>query len=334
MIEGASLQGFRVRARLAIRGRLNSPKLGLFLTGTHRVVHIPNCSVQHRLINRVAGVVRRALVECRVSSYSEHAHLGLARYLQVVVERASQRAQVVIVGNGPDIGPFEACFEAIRAGLGEDLHSLWFNSNQTPGNAILGTQFHRWCGPESILEHFGESAVFYPPGAFGQSNVEIAGAIIEHIRARIPPGSRVVEFYAGVGAIGLSVLSRVDRIVLNEIGPHSLQGLDLGIAALDPDDSRKIEVVRGPAAAARSAALGADLVILDPPRRGIDAALLDYLIEHPPGRVAFVSCGLDALLRDAERLTAGGPFRLVELTAFNLLPFTEHVETLAWFERR
>ncbi len=329
VIDGGKRYEFRVRARLAIRGRLNSPKIGLFLAGTHRVVHIPTCSVQHRLINRVAGVVRRALVDCRISSYSERAHVGLARYLQVVVERASQSAQVVIVGNAPDVGPFEACFEAIRAGLGADLHSLWFNANQTPGNTILGAQFQRWCGPESVVERFGESAVFYPPGAFGQSNVEMAGAIIDHIRARIPPGSRVVEFYAGVGAIGLSVLSRVDRIVLNEIGADSLQGLDLGIVALDPGDSRKVAVVPGTAGAARSAALGADLVILDPPRKGLDAALLDYLTEHPPGRVAYVSCG-----RDAARLTADGPFRLVEITAFNLMPFTEHVETVAWFERR
>jgi 23S rRNA (uracil1939-C5)-methyltransferase len=334
VIEGTKLYEFRVRARLAIRGRLNSPKLGLFRAGTHRVVHIPNCSVHHRLINRVAGVVRRALVECRVTSYSERAHVGFARYLQVVVERASQRAQVVIVGNGPDLNPFEACFEAICAGLGAELHSLWFNANETPGNTILGTRFQRWCGPESVVERFGESAVFFPPGAFGQSNVEIAGAIIEHIRARIAPGSRVVEFYAGVGAIGLSVLSRVDRIVLNEIAPHSLQGLDSGIAALDEGNARKIEVVRGPAGAACSAAGGADLVIVDPPRKGLDAALLDYLIEHPPGRIAYVSCGMDALLRDAARLTAGGALRLVELTAFNLLPFTEHVETVAWFERR
>jgi 23S rRNA (uracil1939-C5)-methyltransferase len=92
-------------------------------------------------------------------------------------------------------------------------------------------------------------------------------------------------------------------------------------------------VVRGPAAAARTAALGADIVILDPPRKGIDAALLDYLMEHPPGRIGYVSCSVEALLRDSGRLTESGAFRLVELTAFNLLPFTAHVESVAWFER-
>ena len=59
----------------------------MFQLGTHRLVHIPNCSVQHPLINRVAAVVRRALVDAEVTPYSEAAHLGVARYLQVVVER-------------------------------------------------------------------------------------------------------------------------------------------------------------------------------------------------------------------------------------------------------
>src|SRR5262245_19771715 len=63
--------GFRHRARLAIRGRLGSPKVGLFELDTHRVVHIPNCSVHHPLINRVGAIVRRAIVDTGVTSYSE-----------------------------------------------------------------------------------------------------------------------------------------------------------------------------------------------------------------------------------------------------------------------
>ena len=89
--------------------------------------------------------------------------------------------------------------------LGRDLHSLWFNSNLERSNTILGPEFHPWCGPAGVVERFGGAAVHYPPGAFGQSNLEIAQFIIEHVREQIPAGSRVVEFYAGVGAIGLSV---------------------------------------------------------------------------------------------------------------------------------
>src|ERR1700726_4159539 len=139
--------GFRLRARLAIRGRLGSPKLGLFELGTHRVVHIPNCSVQHPLINRVAAVVRRALVDARVTSYSDRAHLGVARYLQVAVERSSQTAQVVIVANSATPEPLAACLDLIRERLGSELHSLWFNPNYERSNTILGPGFQHWCGP-------------------------------------------------------------------------------------------------------------------------------------------------------------------------------------------
>ena len=325
--------GFRLLARLAIRGRLGSPKIGLFELGSHRVVHIPNCSVQHPLINRVAAVVRRALVDARVTSYSERAHLGLARYLQVVVERSSQTAQVVIVANSATLQPLASCFDLIRERLGSELHSLWFNAHCERSNTILGPDFQHWCGPASVVERFGGAAVHYPPGAFGQNNLEIAQDIIEHLRAQIPDGARVAEFYAGVGAIGLSVLARACDIRMNELSPHSLQGLELGLAGLDPENRAKISLFPGAAGAARPAAVGAQVVIADPPRRGLDPELTEYLSEQPPERFLYVSCALDSLLRDAAQLTSRGTLRLGALTAFNLLPFTEHVETVARFER-
>jgi 23S rRNA (uracil1939-C5)-methyltransferase len=325
--------GFRLRARLAIRGRLGSPKLGLFESGTHRVVHIPHCSVQHPLINRVAAVVRRALVDARVTCYSDKAHLGLARYLQVVVERSSQTAQVVIVANSANAEPLRACFDLIRERLGSDLHSLWFNPNVERSNTILGPDFHPWCGPAAVVEHFGGAAVHYPPGAFGQNNLGIAQGIIEHVRAQIPQGAQVAEFYAGVGAIGLSVLDRAGEIRMNEVSPQSLQGLELGLAELDAANRAKVSVLPGSAGAARLAASGAQVVIADPPRKGLDPELTGFLAEYPPERFVYVSCGLESFLNDAARLTSGGKLRLAALTAFNLLPFTEHVETVARFER-
>jgi 23S rRNA (uracil1939-C5)-methyltransferase len=325
--------GFRLRARLAIRGRLGSPKVGLFAFGTHRVVHIPNCRVQHPLINRVAAIVRRALVDARVTCYSEKAQLGVARYLQVVVERSSQTAQVVLVANSATPAPLAACFDLIRERLGSELHSLWFNENCERSNTILGPHFQNWCGPASVVERFGGAAVHYPPGAFGQNNLDVAQSIIEHVRAQIPSGARVAEFYAGVGAIGLSLLADTSEIRLNEVSPHSLHGLELGLAELDAANRAKISVVPGPAGAAKLAAAGAQVVIADPPRKGLDPELTAYLGEYPPERFVYVSCGLESLLNDAARLTSNGKLRLRGLAAFNLLPYTEHVETVARFER-
>jgi tRNA/tmRNA/rRNA uracil-C5-methylase (TrmA/RlmC/RlmD family) len=326
--------GFRLRARLAIRGRLGSPKIGLFELGTHRVVHIPSCRVQHPLINRVASVVRRALVEARVTCYSDKAHTGVARYLQVVVERGSQTAQVAIVAHSSTAEPLSGCFALIRERLGGDLHSLWFNSNLEHTNAILGPDFEKLCGPASVIESFGGASVHYPPGAFGQSNLDVACRIIEHVRERIPEGARVAEFYAGVGAIGLSALDRASEIRFNEQSPHALHGLALGIEGLAPADRAKVSVVAGSAATAVEAAERSQIVIVDPPRKGLDRELAAYLGEHPPDRLLYVSCGLPSLLEDIARLTSAGALRLAELTAFNLMPYTEHVETVATLERR
>ncbi len=330
---GGQTSAFRLRARLAIRGRLGSPKLGLFELGTHRVVHIPNCIVQHPLINRVAAVVRRSLIDARITCYSDKANLGLARYLQVVVERSSQTAQVVIVGNCATIAPFAACLDLIRERLGGELHSLWFNANQERSNTILGPNFQHWCGPVSVVEHFGGAAVHYPPGAFGQNNLEIAQGMIEHVSARITQGATVAEFYAGVGAIGLSLLARVSEIRMNEINPHSLHGLELGLAQLTPANLARIAVIPGTAGAALQAAFGAQIVIADPPRKGLDPELTDHLSEQPPERFVYVSCAMESFLKDTARLICHDRLRLAALTAFNLLPFTEHVEMIAQFDR-
>jgi tRNA/tmRNA/rRNA uracil-C5-methylase (TrmA/RlmC/RlmD family) len=305
----------------------------MFQLGTHRLVHIPNCRVQHPLINRVAAVVRRALVDAKVSSYREVAHRGLARYLQVVIERRSQSAQVVLVANSPTSEPLARCLDLISERLGGELHSLWFNAHREQSNTILGKEFENWCGPAAVIEHFGGAAVHYPPGAFGQSNLDIAERIVKHVGILVPEGASVAEFYAGVGAIGLSLLPRVRRVRMNEVSRHSLHGMALGLARLDSTSRSKVEVLPGAAGESVLAASGVDVVIADPPRKGLDHELLEYLGEQPPERFVYISCGLQSFLRDTANLTAGGRLRLSNLAAFNLMPFTEHVETVACFDR-
>lgn len=330
---GGPVQGFRHRARLAIRGRVGSPKIGMFELDSHRVVHTPNCSVHHPLINHVAAIVRRALVDAKLTMWSDAAHLGVARYLQVVVERRSQTAQVVLVANDPTGDSLVDVMALIRERLGTDLHSLWSNAQCEPTNTILGPTFRHWHGPEAVIENFGGADVHYPPGAFGQNNLELAERMVAHVRDCVPEWSRVTEFYAGTGAIGLSLLGRVSALRLNEVTPESLHGLSLGLNALTPAERAKIEVVPGVAGECAGAADASDVVIADPPRRGLDPALLERLVERAPEQFVYVSCGLAAFDADAGRLTEGGRLRLASLTAFDLMPFTEHVETVGVFER-
>lgn len=323
-------RGHRHRARLAVRGRAASPKIGLFQEHSHRIVDVPRCLVHHPLVNDVAAAVREAVRATGVPPYADAPHRGLVRTVQVVVARATTTAQVVLVGNGDDPAPLAPLADALAGRLGGRLHSLFWNGNPERTNAILGPHWHRWLGPDAVVETIGGVPVVFPPGAFGQTNLPLADAVVTQVHAWVPDGARVLELYAGCGAIGLGLVPRVASIAFNELTPASLDGLRRGLAtAGDPPHAR---VLPGPAADHAARAAEADVVIVDPPRKGLDAATLDALCAARPRRLIVVSCGLDAFVREAEALRARGRMRLAALAPFALFPWTEHVETLARFE--
>jgi 23S rRNA (uracil1939-C5)-methyltransferase len=331
VVHGAQT-GFRHRARLAVRGRSASPKIGIFQLGSHRVVDIPRCVIHHPLINEVATELRHAIRATGTSVYSDEAHQGLVRYLQVVADRGSETAQVVVVTNSETPDPALPLLDDLAARLGDRLHSLFWNGNAVRSNAILGSAWHRLSGPEALEGRSGEARVFYPPGAFGQSHADLSASLVSAVHALVPSGARVTELYAGVGAIGLGLATRASALNANELAAESLRGLALGVEALDEPSRSRVHVVTGTAGAAAHLVTAADVVIVDPPRKGLDRELLDALVRSPPSRLVYVACGLDTFLSDARALLGAGA-RLTHLAAYDMFPHTEHVETLACFDR-
>jgi tRNA/tmRNA/rRNA uracil-C5-methylase (TrmA/RlmC/RlmD family) len=332
VMEGPAF-GYRHRTRLAVRGRSASPKLGVFQEGSHRIVDVPRCLVHHPLINQVAAAVKQAVRVSRVAPYAEHAHRGELRYVQVVVERSSTSAQVVLVGNSDDPAPLQPLASALESTLGRRLHSLWWNGNPARTNTILGPRWHRWSGPAAVCEDLGGARIFFPPGAFGQANLDLFERLVARVASWVPDGARVVEFHAGCGAIALGLLPRVASIAFNEVVPDAIEGLALGLAALSPSERARATVLPGAAAAFTDAVRDADVVIVDPPRRGLDEELLDVLVREPPAQLIAVSCSLDAFLREARTLLDAGRLRLHAVVPVALFPHTAHVETLARFVR-
>jgi tRNA/tmRNA/rRNA uracil-C5-methylase (TrmA/RlmC/RlmD family) len=324
--------GFRRRARLAIRGRADAPKLGIFEAGTHRAVHIPRCLVHHPVLNRVAARVRDVLASHRIPTYSDANHAGTARYLQLVVERESDRAQVTLVTNGSTPAGLEPLLSDLQSGLGADLHSLWWNGNPERTNTILGPYFAQICGEPHVRDLSGNAQIFYPPHAFGQSNLDLAMQLAAHVRELASGAARITEYYAGVGAIGLGLAESARELHLNELGEGSLSGLALGVAALPAEQQARVRVHAGSAGSQAALVSHSDLVIADPPRKGLDPALTSALVATPPARFIYVSCDIDSFLRDVELLKAS--LTLTRLDAYDLFPHTEHLETLAVFEPR
>jgi 23S rRNA (uracil1939-C5)-methyltransferase len=335
VVEGAPL-GYRHRARLAVRGRARSPKVGIFQQASHRIADIPRCLVHHPLINRVAAVVKQALRETDTAPYAEAPHRGLLRYVQIVVERSSQSAQIVLVANAERP---EACLpaaEVIRRELAAELHSLWWNGNSERGNAILGPHWQLICGAEAVREEIEGVELLFPPGAFGQANLDLAEKMVARIGSWVPDAATVVELYAGCGAFGLPLLGRCAEVHFNERGADSLRGLELSLALRPEAERQRAHLHPGDVAVdadLHGLCAGSDVVIADPPRKGIAPPLLELLSQTPPRRLVYVSCGLPAFLAQARQLLAGGRLRLTALEAWALFPQTDHVETLALFER-
>jgi 23S rRNA (uracil1939-C5)-methyltransferase len=327
-----SRSGFRVRARLSARGRATSPKLGIFREGTHDIVDIPNCTIHHPLINRVAAELKASMRTTKASCYSDSAHAGLVRGVQVVVERTSERAQVVVITSGADSVSSAGLLDDFAARIAPGLHSLWWNGNPERTNRVLGEHWERRFGPKATQEILGGVPVFFPPGAFGQNNLDALVPVISQIWEWTPVDAPLLELYSGVGALSLGLLIRGQHIVFNEIDGQSLAGLRLGLEQRTVEEQARALVVPGPADEAVSHLRPESTLLVDPPRKGLSPGVLQALRSIVPARLIYLSCGLESFLSEVPELERAG-LTLRALQAHDFFPFTEHVETLALFER-
>ena len=321
-----------------VRGRAASPKIGIFQAGSHKIADIPRCHVHHEVVNRVAALLKEAIRATATEPYAEGPHRGCVRAVQVVVERRSRTAQVVVVTNDAD--PSRAIslwddFETRLRAAGV-FQSLWWNGNPERTNTILGSRFELLAAADDesegwVRESIGGADVFFPPGAFGQSHLELADDLVAKIHSFSGDAEHVAECYAGCGSIGLGLVARGANLAFNEQNPAGIEGLERGLDALGARD--RARVFPGAAGERLDVLGGAQVAIVDPPRKGLDAPLRVRLAGGAVDRVAYVSCGLDSLERDAAALVEPGRMKLVSVEPFALFPFTEHVETLALFER-
>ena len=313
---------------------------------------IPRCPIHHPLVNEVASALKSSLRTSGLAPYADGPHRGVVRYVQAVVERSSRTVQVVVVLNqevsnlpassgasgGAELAEpvsrerLGAFADILRDCLGARLHSLWWNGNPARTNSIMGPTWERVSGPEVVHEQIGGADVFFPPGAFGQSNLDVADAVVDYVATSIPVSARVAEFYAGVGVMGLGLAKRGNVVRINEISPASLEGLRLGVDSLEPDERSRVSLFEGSAGDVVHMADGVDVVLVDPPRKGLAQELLARLVEVPPPSLVYVSCSLASFERDSSILLQDGKFKLTRLAAADFFPYTDHVETVAVFE--
>ena len=344
-VRGASTH-YRRRARLMIRGRTRSPKIGVFQEGTHRIADIPRCFVHHPRINDVVAAMKDVIRELDVAPYHDVAHRGVLRAIQVTVRRPDDRVQIVVVVNEHDVDIVRRLAEGLLARLGDVVHSVWFNGNTHRTNVILGPHWELVTGERDFVDRCGRIDLLSPPGAFVQANPAMFDRIIERIVTWTPPQSKVADLYCGTGAIGLNLAHRAESLLMAEMSPEACAAIretverGLGREAIQSTETTKataatehVVVREGRVEEVVPSVSNHDIVVVDPPRKGLHATFRKTLLAAPPKRLVYVACGVDAFVRDAQEFVAAG-LRLTALESFDLFPHTGHVELLARFERR
>lgn len=321
--------GSRYRARLSVRGRTGDLGIGIFEQGSHRLVSIPRCGIHHSAIASLLPLFIRVLNEAAVSAYDEARHSGELRAIQLAVEPISGKVQVVLLINRDLLTerPSKELLRACDVLSAQDLvQGLFLGALPERGNSLFPQRIFHVSGAPVIEDECGGARVFFPPGAFGQANPVLHRRVAETVKLFVGDSPRIVEYYAGVGTLGLGLAAAGKQVVFNEVGEGSILGLEMGWAALGRQE--KLIVVKGRAGDHADIYEASDTVIVDPPRKGLDPSLLERLITDPPRRLIYLSCGMDALLRESIELARARKLVLEHLSGFAYFPFTDHVETL------
>jgi 23S rRNA (uracil1939-C5)-methyltransferase len=276
--------------------------------------------------------VRQLIIEEKLSPYDEQTYIGLLRYLQIVVERRTGRVQLTLVLNQKEMEGPQPWLEKL-GDRGEGLwHSLWINGNQLRTNAIFGESWRCYRGEPLLEESFDGTTVYFHPASFAQANLDLFERMIRQIKRSIASSRQLVEYYAGVGVIGLCLVDRFQQVRCCEVSPFAKRCFEQAKLCLTRGQAAKIEFVEGLTEQNLSLLDQSQLVIVDPPRKGIDPVTLKALNSSQATELVYVSCGWDSFKRDCQQLLSGG-WSLVEAHAFLFFPGSNHLETLALFRK-
>lgn len=166
--------------------------------------------------------------------------------------------------------------------------------------------------------------------SFFQVNTLMAEAMVHYLldHLSIPSNAILVDAYCGVGLFSAFLAPHVSRLVAIETSPSACDDFTVNL-----DEFDHIELYEAPVEAVLPALdLHADIVLVDPPRAGLDRQALDGILSLAPETLIYISCDPSTLSRDARRLTQGG-YRLTQITPFDLFPQTYHIETISfWYK--
>ena len=329
--------GYRNRSKLVVARREEGRPddglvLGAFAPRSHDVVDLAGCRIAEPPLDETAGALRALLDEAGVRAYHEGTLTGDLRH---VVLRANHEGRVlavwVVARPLPNGVALARRFRAARP----EVIGVVEHENRSRGNAIFSEAEG---DNERLLDGAGEIEdrvdvagrpvrLLLAPGAFFQANRQVAALAYAAIAdaLAIQPTERVVDAYCGVGGIALTLARHAAEVIGIESHAGAVAGATASAALNGVANAR---FVASDAAQALGQIDRADVVVLNPPRKGCAPELLAEIARLAPRAIAYLSCDPETLARDLALLATRG-YRTRAVTPFDMLPHTPHIEALA-----
>ncbi|MBI3237196.1 MAG: class I SAM-dependent RNA methyltransferase [Chlamydiales bacterium] len=319
-----------MRAKLAIRGTFQKPEIGLFKKQTHDVISIPDCPLHHPSILKAYAILKEAIIEIQIPPYDEKKQTGTLRYVQFLVENMSQKVQLALAIHAHEKTP---PIEKLIAKISKDplFSGIWLNYQKEATNQIFGQKWEHVHGNLYAIEKLNGISFFFHPACFSQAHLALFEKILQSIRSSLLKGKRVLDLYSGVGVIGLSVANLCSSVVCSEITSFAKECFELSRSYLDP--SLQATFVLGSSQSLLHLLDSTDVLLVDPPRKGLDPSLLDKIAATSSiSQIIYVSCYFPSFQRDCQKLIEMG-WKIKKAEGYLLFPGTDQVETLCVFEK-
>ena len=333
------------------------PVLGFYAGHTHALIPLTDCPTGHPVNREIMKAVREFLTEADVAVYNEEQHTGLVRHVLTRVGFYTGQVMVCIVINGGKIPEQELLIrklqEAVDAwnthaadttattGRAKELElvSVALSINREKTNRILGERSKVIFGKGYIEDRIEDIAFRIAPEAFFQVNPEqtrkLYGKALEY--AGLTGEETVWDMYCGIGTISLFLARKARKVYGVEIVPQAIdnakENAELNRISNAEFFVGKAEEVVPKLYSEDPDRYRADVVVVDPPRKGCDAALLSTIAAMAPKRLVYVSCDPATLARDIAILTKEG-FTLQRVAAVDMFPQSMHVECIACIQKK
>ncbi|ANS73600.1 23S rRNA methyltransferase [Paenibacillus yonginensis] len=318
---------YRNKAQLQLGMRQEGVIAGLYAAGSHELIDITGCPIQHPEVNRAVDKVRNVLQELQIPVYQERSNKGLVRSIVVRLGFQSKQLQVTLVA-AKDRLPNEAeLVKHIRLALPEAT-SIALNANPRNTSLIFGDHTRILWGSDTIEESLGDLDFTLSPRAFFQLNPLQTVKLYESVRAAAALTGRetVVDAYCGTGTIGLWLAPNAAEVRGIETIAEAVQDAKAN-AERNGRSNATFHTGRAEDLLPRwvKSGFSPDIIIADPPRTGLDEVFLETVLRTKPKRFVYVSCNPSTLAKDCKVLADGG-YSVEWVQPVDMFPQTSHVE--------